>query len=113
MRGVFLYSVNMRHSLSSINLDFKKAVCSVCGPVKIHINGKRRHCYYAYKYGSKNVVLRPKPLNCEICGEEKKLFFDHCHTKNSHRGWLCKSCNLMLGFARDNKQILQAAIDYL
>lgn len=103
----------MRHNLSNVDLELRKADCVVCGPVKIHINGTKRNCYYSHKYGSKNAPSRPKPLNCEICGEEKKLFFDHSHSKKSHRGWLCKSCNLILGFAKDDKKILQAAIDYL
>lgn len=38
---------------------------------------------------------------------------DHCHTGNFVRGILCYHCNVMLGLARDNTQILEAAIAYL
>lgn len=103
----------MRHKLSSLNREKKEAACSICGDVKVHINGKRVQCYYAHKYGSTNLAKHPKPDSCEICGEKTKLFFDHCHIKNSHRGWICKSCNLMLGYARDSKTILKSAISYL
>ena len=38
---------------------------------------------------------------------------DHCHQNGGPRGVLCKRCNLMLGHARDDASILQAAIAYL
>lgn len=108
-----MYDIDMRHCLSEVDLEKRSGICSIDGSVRLHVHGTKRQCYYAHIYGSKNVALRPKPLNCEICGEENKLCFDHSHANKKHRGWLCKSCNLMLGYARDSKQILQAAIDYL
>jgi Recombination endonuclease VII len=38
---------------------------------------------------------------------------DHCHTTGKVRGILCQKCNPMLGYARDQIAILEAAIDYL
>ncbi len=38
---------------------------------------------------------------------------DHCHTTGRVRGILCTPCNTMLGNARDNKQTLANAIQYL
>ena len=38
---------------------------------------------------------------------------DHCHKTGQIRGLLCHNCNLMLGFAKDNRTILQDAIKYL
>ncbi len=38
---------------------------------------------------------------------------DHCHRTGKNRGILCRMCNTMLGSARDNPQILRAAIKYL
>ena len=103
----------MRHCLSKVDLEQRTGVCSICGFVKLHVYGMKRQCYYAHIYGSKNANVRQKPLNCEMCGEETILFFDHCHTSKKHRGWICRKCNLLLGYARDSKKILQAAIDYL
>jgi len=55
---------------------------------------------------------------CAICGKhqnefKKALYIDHNHTTNEIRGLLCYSCNSMLGFAKDNIEILTNAIAYL
>lgn len=51
--------------------------------------------------------------NCEICGDHTKLFVDHNHTTQKYRGLLCRSCNLVLGHAKDNIKTLLAATIYL
>jgi hypothetical protein len=56
--------------------------------------------------------------SCKICKThesnlKRKLFVDHCHTTGSIRGLLCQSCNTMIGNAKDNILVLQAAINYL
>ena len=38
---------------------------------------------------------------------------DHCHRTGRVRGILCRECNLLLGHARDDTNVLKAAIDYL
>lgn len=56
---------------------------------------------------------------CAICrtlGDQprrKFLCVDHCHTTKKVRGSLCSGCNAMLGQARDQIIILEAAINYL
>ena len=36
---------------------------------------------------------------CEICGKVyKTLDYDHDHKTGLHRGWLCRWCNLKLGW---------------
>jgi hypothetical protein len=55
---------------------------------------------------------------CAICGGHQTLFdtslaVDHCHSSNIIRGLLCRNCNLMLGFAKDNLETLKKAINYL
>jgi hypothetical protein len=53
---------------------------------------------------------------CEICGEKKTirgLHVDHDHTNNKYRGVLCAKCNLLLGMAGDNIEILMNTIAYL
>lgn len=56
--------------------------------------------------------------NCKICGKHqseltKRLFVDHCHVTGKIRGLLCHHCNSMLGYSRDNIDILQLGINYL
>lgn len=41
------------------------------------------------------------------------LIVDHCHKTDQIRGLLCHHCNIVLGAARDNVDILQNAINYL
>ena len=55
---------------------------------------------------------------CMICGiteDEmgKRLDVDHCHASGKFRGVLCNPCNNILGHARDNPAILEAAAKYL
>jgi hypothetical protein len=55
---------------------------------------------------------------CKICGvhqsDSKQAFaVDHDHRTGFFRGLLCPPCNLLLGSAKDNKDILQNAKNYL
>ena len=58
--------------------------------------------------------------NCAICKQPKyannstKSFcIDHDHKTNQLRGLLCNGCNMLLGHAHDEQQILLNAIAYL
>lgn len=53
--------------------------------------------------------------SCEICGADnvRRLYVDHCHDSEVIRGVLCRSCNLVLGFANDNPDVLLKAVEYL
>lgn len=50
---------------------------------------------------------------CEICKKDTRLVYDHCHKLNKFRGWICSSCNLILGFSYDNVEVLYAGAAYL
>lgn len=56
---------------------------------------------------------------CAICKVSfdslgsKQIHVDHCHVSNKVRGVLCHHCNSMLGYARDNQDVLQEAVRYL
>ena len=52
---------------------------------------------------------------CAICGLYSKidLAVDHDHKTGKIRGLLCKSCNLSLGHAKDNIDVLEKMILYL
>lgn len=54
---------------------------------------------------------------CQICGEEfsDKVIphIDHNHGTGKVRALLCRNCNLILGYAKDNPAIFKSAIKYL
>ena len=80
---------------------------------------KSKRLKYKYDVNLNNIKDLAKSQNycCDICKKEKDLVVDHDHSKNenedSFRGLICSSCNLLIGFAYDNVEILQAAINYL
>ena len=57
---------------------------------------------------------RLKPSACEICGSTNhRIAFDHCHRSGSFRGWICNTCNTVLGFVSDDPAHLRKLIAYL
>ena len=62
-----------------------------------------------------NLLLEKQNNKCAICFTEfsGKILVDHNHATGANRGLLCHSCNIILGHAHDNVQILQNAIKYL
>ena len=53
---------------------------------------------------------------CWICGGKsgkKRLAVDHDHKTGEVRGLLCKRCNRMLGYYRDNAESFEKAAVYL
>lgn len=49
----------------------------------------------------------------EICGKVASLSVDHNHETDKVRELLCMRCNAILGYAKDDIQLLEAAINYL
>jgi len=65
-----------------------------------------------------NHMLEQQNFGCKICGTHishlsERLAVDHCHKTNKVRGLLCRHCNLLLGNASDEVEILENAIKYL
>jgi Recombination endonuclease VII len=52
---------------------------------------------------------------CNSCLEEGtgQVHVDHNHRSGKIRDLLCRRCNIMIGLAQDNTEILSAAIRYL
>ncbi len=44
---------------------------------------------------------------------DKNIKIDHCHDTGEVRGLLCNSCNIALGWVRDNHRTLQGLAHYL
>lgn len=52
---------------------------------------------------------------CAICRTtpDRDLDIDHCHATGKVRGLLCSRCNMLLGMADDDAEILSRAVQYL
>lgn len=77
--------------------------------------------YYLYKYGltpqQREDLFQKQKGKCAICGTGFQTIasahVDHDHETGKVRGLLCNSCNLLIGFAKENEFVLSAAISYL
>src|SRR5262245_30845218 len=98
------------------------------------INERNRADYHAHKHENKpearraylkrcfgispaeyDALLAKQNGACAICRRRSKrrLCVDHCHVTGRIRGLLCHSCNLALGYLRDDQASLVAALAYL
>lgn len=92
------------------------------------INGQqtRRNCALQSKYNftlkEYNQLFQQQNGRCAICRKPETasnqygirvLAVDHNHKTGKVRALLCDRCNRMIGFAKENKDILQKAIKYL
>ena len=59
-----------------------------------------------------NRLVASQNEKCAIC-DLAPAYIDHNHETGKVRGILCKDCNLMLGYAKDDVKILGNAIKYL
>lgn len=94
----------------------KKAISDA----KRGIPAKNRSALYGVLYHTKRELQAGQKMSdaCEICRTplsmlKRKLYYDHDHKTNKFRGWLCSACNLLLGCAKDDIQVLEQAILYL
>jgi len=113
-KHIDLFSTNRREKLG------KSYRCKECSKQQsAEFREKNYSLVYARKFKT-DVETIEKVLSrrvCDICGDEppidKRNPIDHCHTTGKIRGLLCWNCNKGLGAFRDNKQLLQKAINYL
>lgn len=54
-----------------------------------------------------------KDVSGEVNTKDLKAFVDHNHKSGVVREILCLYCNSIIGYSRENKEVLLAAIDYL
>lgn len=79
---------------------------------------KRRNNDLKTRYGISledyNGLLKSQSSRCLICNQkDSNLHVDHDHESGKVRGLLCKTCNLGLGYFKDDTDLLENAIDYL
>ena len=73
---------------------------------------------YGLTYEQWESMREKENYACMICGItedelNKVLDVDHCHESEKVRGVLCNHCNNIIGRAKDNVDLLKAAITYL
>ena len=74
--------------------------------------------YYGLSPEEYENLLKEQDGGCAICGVPSEdngrlLAVDHNHSTLSVRGLLCNSCNLGLGYLKDNVDNLKSALKYL
>ena len=110
-----------------------KRTCKVCYPKSNPQEKRRHHLWYTYGLTLEDykILLQKQKRSCAICktknpgGRFKTWNIDHVHRNHvikSHtgatqkekvRGLLCWSCNVMIGFAKDDPKILYEIAKYL
>jgi hypothetical protein len=80
--------------------------------------GKFRRARIKYGLSEEEYLnLLHNTLACAICNNlfvnDSDKEFDHSHASGKFRDILCQQCNLLLGYAEDNKETLLRAISYL
>jgi hypothetical protein len=75
---------------------------------------------YGLSVEEREVMKVAQGNRCAVCGEIPEplqagdgFVVDHNHTTKQNRSLLCRCCNLMIGYARENGEILQQGIEYL
>ena len=82
---------------------------------------KSQHLKFLYgitltEYYSK---LQEQDYKCAICkidkpsGNGKNFYVDHNHSTGRVRSLLCHHCNMLIGHAKENKNILLETVQYL
>lgn len=82
-----------------------------------HKERNEKHNYKLSPQRKLGFLIKQK-YKCAICknqfnGDTYKPNIDHNHITKKIRGLLCKNCNFLLGFAKDDPWILKMAIQYL
>ena len=91
---------------------------------KCHYSYYGRNSHFKRTYGitedQYNAAVLKLDNKCQVCNAEAinshkwgRLVVDHCHDTGNVRGYLCQSCNMTLGSARDNPDILRRLANYL
>lgn len=117
-------------------------MCSECGPTRVKVRNRRGCFEYTcntvvnegarrnyrenpgawkqrYRYADGRTIEERKALaeaqehKCAICKRERPLVGDHCHSTGAARELICHQCNVILGMAQDDPEVLAAAIEYL
>lgn len=85
--------------------------------VRAHRNARMRRWQIRKAYGEDGLIAYERiqaGAGCDICGgRTPKMAIDHDHATGVVRGVLCKDCNLILGWAKDDPGRLRDMAAYL
>jgi hypothetical protein len=87
----------------------RRGDCTKCN--KVQNSGKAQAMKVAKALGMSPKA--PTDASCAHCGKKETLVFDHDHTTNTFRGWLCNSCNRSVGVLGDDVQGVIKMLNYL
>ena len=85
-------------------------------------DGRWRESHYQRTYGISledyDRLMEEQHNSCGICGAhqsefERRFSVDHCHQTGDVRGLLCDGCNTGIGALMEDRDIMEAAIQYL
>lgn len=97
---------NRRANMNAYRKKFRRQIADQRLLWSYGITGEKYEAMYRAQNGA-----------CAICRKSnidgKRMAVDHDHVKKTVRGLLCSRCNLLLGQANDNIEILYRAADYL
>jgi hypothetical protein len=78
--------------------------------VRDHARARR----YGLSLQDYRAILARQGSACAICKRsDRPLCLDHCHATGKVRGFLCRTCNLGLGYYDDDPSLMRAATAYL
>lgn len=81
---------------------------------KVRLKSKKHHATQVYGVSLEEYEVRmSSSKECQICGSEDNLCYDHDHDTMAFRGVLCSKCNRSLGHFGDNLEGLMHAVKYL
>lgn len=108
-----------KYNGSPKGLEFRKKYAKTSKGAK---NSRKVTLLWKYKLTEEkyNEILEKQLGLCAICGSNSPrrkgsnhFTVDHNHTTMKVRGLLCHHCNVMIGLAKDNIEVLEKAIAYL
>lgn len=109
------YGLPGRHDCACIRLDDLKKAQKEKGEAKSEAQKRLRTARRFNITVDKLKRLEQKANGrCRICGRDcDNLVMDHDHVSGAVRDLICRSCNVMLGFAMDSPATLEAGAAYL
>lgn len=84
----------------------------------------RRHHHLLKKYGlgldGYDKLLTSQNSCCALCdlplpphSDKRDVHVDHCHRTGKVRGIVHRACNVIIGYAMENTQLLRKAVSYI
>jgi hypothetical protein len=103
------------------NSRYKEGLYKHCKKCHYQVYGRNSHFLRSYGITESeyNTIAESQNWKCKVCDQAheliqfSRLVVDHCHKNGGVRGLICQGCNMALGNAKDNPEILRKLADYL